>query len=304
MPSGLLLLNKPAGVRSSVCCSIAKRRLGRAIKVGHGGALDSTAEGLLVLLVGGATRACELVMSLSKVYEADLALGEERTTDDYSGEPVFSGEIPPGSASLLKRLLPSFMGLRMQTPPDISAVKVDGVRAHKLARLGESAFLSGRPVFVRSIALKKSAGDETIHTLKVVCGKGTYIRSLARDIGRKLGCGAYVYRLVRISTGSMSLETAISYEELANGEVDLLSRLTPLSRLADNFHLYRGDDKVLRRLKDGLEVRLSDLDFSQEGSVSPTYGAVVISGGHFSFGRIRPEGLFVPVTNIAGEEIE
>ncbi len=303
MPSGLLLLNKPAGVRSSVCCSVARRRLGRAIKVGHGGALDSTAEGLLVLLVGGATRACELVMSLPKVYEADLALGEERTTDDYSGEPVFSGEIPPGAASLLERVLPSFMGLRMQTPPDISAVKVDGVRAHKLARSGESALLSGRPVFVRSISLEKSAG-EAIHTLKVVCGKGTYIRSLARDIGRKLGCGAYISRLVRISTGSMSLETAISYEELGDGGVDLLSRLTPLSRLAENFHLYRGDDKALRRLKNGLEVRLSDLDFSQEGSVSPKYGAVVVSRGHFSFGRIQPEGFFVPVANIAGEEIE
>jgi tRNA pseudouridine(55) synthase len=150
---GVLLLDKPEGIRSTVCVAALRRRLGKGVKVGHGGTLDSTAEGLLVLLVGGATRTSDLVMGLPKVYDVRFRLGEERSTDDFSGDTVFSGPVPQDAAGRIAALLPSFLGTRLQTPPDISAVRVNGKRAHRIARSGESPVISSRPVHISSIRL-------------------------------------------------------------------------------------------------------------------------------------------------------
>lgn len=304
MPSGLLLLNKPAGVRSTVCVAIAKRRFQREFKIGHGGTLDSTAEGLLVLLVGGATRTSDLVMSLPKLYEATFLLGEERSTDDYSGETVFTGKVPDNACDLIKAILPAFYGVRIQTPPGISAVRVDGKRAHSLVRSGGNVSLSGRPVFVRSVSLLPGESGRNSFNLRVVCGKGTYIRSIVRDIGRILGCGAYILRLIRKRTGSLSVDQALSFEEFQNGEKDLRSRIYPLSRFAENFYCYDADAETTRILQTGVAVRLSSLRFAHEGTLSPLRGTAVRGNGLFSFGRIVREGAYEPKINIALEETE
>ena len=304
MPSGLLLLNKPAGVRSTVCVAIAKRRLNREFKIGHGGTLDSTAEGLLVLLIGGATRTSDLVMSLPKLYEATFMLGEERSTDDYSGEPVFKGDVPDDAWTRIEAFLPSFFGVRLQLPPGISAVRVGGRRAHAVVRSGEELSLRSRPVFVRSISLLPGEEIRNVFTIRVLCGKGTYIRSIVRDIGRLLGCGAYVLRLVRKHTGLLSLEQALSFEEFQNGSADLRSHLFPLSRFAENFYCYEADEEKACRLRDGLAVSLSSLRFLYGGILSPYKGAVVRGTNLFSYGRILREGFFKPKTNIDLEETE
>lgn len=304
MPGGILLINKPAGVRSSVCCAIAKRRLNNRYKIGHGGTLDSTAEGLLILLVGGATRASDFVMSLPKVYDAFFFLGEERSTDDYTGDIVFSGNVPDSAEGAIRALLPSFYGVRMQTPPDISAVKVKGKRAHKLTRSGEVPALCGRPVFIRFISLQAGQGRQDVFRLRIICGKGTYVRSVVRDIGRLLGCGAHIVRLVRESIGTFSLESALSYESLEDEGLDLLSKTRPLSSLAENYYRYEAGLEETKLLWSGVAVKLCSLGLSQPGTVSPQYGTVVLGKGLFSFGHILPGALFKPVTNISAEGTE
>ncbi|HPE66428.1 MAG TPA: tRNA pseudouridine(55) synthase TruB [Synergistales bacterium] len=298
MPSGLLLLNKPAGVRSAVCVAIAKRRLNREFKIGHGGTLDSTAEGLLVLLIGGATRTSDLVMSLPKLYEAAFTLGEERSTDDYSGDTVFEGRVPNDARARIEAALPSFLGVRLQLPPGISAVRVGGRRAHAVVRSGEELSLRSRPVFVRSISLLPGEEMKNVFTIRVLCGKGTYIRSIVRDIGRMLGCGAYVLRLIRKQSGLLSLGQALPFEEFQNGDADLRSHIFPLARFAENFYCYEADEERTARLRDGLAVPLSSLRFSHEGILSPDQGAAVLGKTLFCYGRVLKEGFFKPKINI------
>lgn len=304
MPSGFLLLNKPTGVRSAACVAIAKRRLNRECKVGHGGTLDSSAQGLLVLLVGGATRTSDLVMSLPKLYEATFVLGEERSTDDYSGEPVFKGAIPDDAWARIKAVLPSFFGVRLQLPPGISAVRVGGRRAHAVTRSGEELSLRSRPVFIRSLVLLPGEETQNVFMIRVLCGKGTYIRSIVRDIGRALGCGAYVLGLVRKRSGMLSLEQALSFEEFQNGDADLRSHLLPLARFAENFFCYEADEENASRLRNGLSAPLSSLRFAHEGLLSPCQGAAVLGKSLFSYGRIFREGFFKPKINIDLEEAE
>ncbi len=148
-----------------------------------------------------ATRTSDLVMGLPKVYDVRFRLGEERSTDDFSGDTVFSGPVPPDAAGRTASLLPSFLGTRLQTPPDISAVRVNGERAHRIARSGESPAISPRPVHISSIRLTEEDGVDRSFALRLRCRKGTYVRSIVRDIGRALGCGAYVLSLVRRSIG-------------------------------------------------------------------------------------------------------
>ena len=198
MSCGLLLVNKPRGVRSAACVSLLRRHLGRGVKVGHGGTLDSTAEGLLILLVGTATRASDMVMALPKTYDATIRFGEERATDDSSGDVLRSRPVPADIEDRVRAALPSFYGVRLQTPPHMSAVKVDGRRASDRVRSGENLRLSPRPVHILSIAARQSPGSVDSWNLRIRCGKGTYVRSIARDMGRLVRCGAYVQSLVRV----------------------------------------------------------------------------------------------------------
>ncbi|MDI9369766.1 MAG: tRNA pseudouridine(55) synthase TruB [Synergistaceae bacterium] len=298
MHSGLLLLNKPTGVRSAVCCAMVKRRLKNRFKVGHGGTLDSTAEGLLPILVGAATRTSDLVMSLVKEYEATMALGEERSTDDYSGEVLFSGEMPQDAAGLVRLLLPSFYGLRMQTPPSVSAVKVKGRRAHRLARSGESFQLRERPVYIRSISLIAPAGSDGDLRLRIVCGKGTYIRSIVRDIGRMVGCGAHTIALTRKRVGDLTLDRAIPFELLQDDGADIIPHIMPLSRLAKNFHRYEAAQDATSLLRSGIPVRLSMLGPPRAGDFVAGNGTIVMGDGLFCYGTISADGHFVPSVNI------
>jgi tRNA pseudouridine55 synthase len=220
MACGLLLLNKPEGVRSTVCVAALRRALPGRQKVGHGGTLDSTAQGLLILLVGGATRASELVMGLPKIYDVEIRLGEERSTDDYSGEVSFSGPVPQDAAELAEVFLPSFLGTRLQVPPAVSAIHVNGVRAHALSRSGKEPVIQPRPVRVTDIRILSGPkeGNDTLK-LRIRCSRGTYVRSVVRDLGRRLGCGAHVSSLVRTATGLFRLGDALAFDELQRGSL-------------------------------------------------------------------------------------
>ena len=244
--NAIVLINKPTDYRSSKCVAVARKKLG--VKVGHAGTLDSTASGLLVLLVGNATRFCEFVMSLPKVYRAVIQFGAETNTYDYSGDIVSEKGYSSFDGRILPEVFYGFSGYRMQRPPAVSAVKIDGQPAYKLARSGQEIDMKERPVFFRRVKILSPYNpDDGTMTLEVHCGRGTYIRTLAHDLGKISGVGAYVKSLVRISTGLFTIDEANSPDD------DELIPL-PLSRLAENFTRIYVSQKDSRSFTNGMSI--------------------------------------------------
>lgn len=247
--NALVLINKPLNYRSTKCVSIARKNFG-GIKVGHAGTLDSTASGLLVLLLGNATRFCEFVMSLPKVYRVKIQFGAETDTCDYSGNLTAENGFAKVDARALNDALFSFSGLRLQSPPVISAVKIDGKPAHELARSGREFEIEARPVFFREIKIISPFDFETgTLELEISCGRGTYIRSLARDLGRISGVGAYVKSLERLSIGNFHVQEAndIDSEDY---------KVTSLSELAKNFTRIYVSEKDAKSFTNGMSILL------------------------------------------------
>jgi tRNA pseudouridine55 synthase len=231
---GLLNVCKARGYTSHDVVAVVRRALGTR-RVGHAGTLDPLAEGVLPICVGRYTRLVDLLGDTDKGYYAELLLGARTTTDDAEGEIVEERPVPALTAEALAPALDAFRGPIIQVPPAFSAIKVAGRRAYDLARRGDAPVLAGRPVTIHR--LEVVAWEPPRLTLLVVCSKGTYIRSIARDLGEALGCGAHLTRLVRLWVGSFGLETAVSLDEIqaaaAAGRCDdvLLPADTALSAL-------------------------------------------------------------------------
>lgn len=192
--SGWLVLDKPAGMGSTEAVSKVKWLFG-AQKAGHAGTLDPLASGMLPIAFGEATKTVPYVMDGAKIYRFTVAWGEERTTDDLEGPAVKSCEKRPTEAEILA-LLPRYTGVIMQIPPQFSAIKVGGERAYDLAREGETVEIAAREVEIGRLEMV-SMPEPGRAVFEVECGKGTYVRSLARDMGRDLGCYGYVADLRR-----------------------------------------------------------------------------------------------------------
>jgi tRNA pseudouridine55 synthase len=204
--NGILVIDKPVGVTSRDAVDDVQRRLPRGIKIGHTGTLDPLASGVLVLCLGQATRLAEFVQMMPKSYESQFFLGARSATDDAEGPITTTATSTVPSRSEVENALEGLVGLIEQTPPAFSAAKVAGVRAYAEARRGRSANLAPRPVRIDRIQV---VGYE-FPNLRVTidCGKGTYVRSLARDLGERLGCGAYVAALRRTRVGRFTVEDA------------------------------------------------------------------------------------------------
>jgi tRNA pseudouridine55 synthase len=217
--------------------------------MGHTGTLDPLATGVLVLCVGGATRLAEYVQAMSKTYRAVLALGARSDTDDADGAvtPV-EGARAPAEAELTA-CVAGFVGTQEQAPPAFSAVKVEGARAYDLARGGRAVRLAARAVQIYGIDILGYAYPEL--ELEVRCGKGTYIRSLARDLGERLGCGAHVRTLRRTRVGPFAVEDAVTLE--ADAE-QARARLLPAARAAAELPAVTLPPAELRRLSGGQDV--------------------------------------------------
>lgn len=192
--SGWLVLDKPAGMGSTEAVSKVKWLFG-AQKAGHAGTLDPLASGMLPIAFGEATKTVPFVMEGAKVYRFTIAWGEERTTDDLEGPVTKSSDKRP-SEDEIRELLPRFTGLILQTPPQFSAVKIGGERAYDLAREGAEVEIAAREVEISRLELIEIPTPDTA-IMEVECGKGTYVRSLARDLGRELGCYGHVAELRR-----------------------------------------------------------------------------------------------------------
>lgn len=194
---------KPKGISSFAMVARVRRFFG-VKKVGHAGILDPLARGVLVIGVGReATRRLSLEVAKEKEYVAELTLGQTSTTDDAEGEKVFVSDDQPDNKEI-ENILPQFTGEIMQIPPKFSAIKVGGRRAYKMARAGEEVELKARPALIKEIELLSY--KYPILRIRVVTGPGVYIRSLARDIGQKLGIGAYMSELERIRVGEFKVE--------------------------------------------------------------------------------------------------
>lgn len=215
--SGIINLNKPAGMSSARAVSFVKRLLPRGTKIGHAGTLDPFATGVLLLLVGRATRLCERLMDQPKQYEATIRLGATTATDDpESPELATPGACAPERPQI-EQALNQFEGRILQRPPAFSALKVGGRRAYDLARRGSPVLLQPRPVQIYEIELIEYAWP--LLDLRVDCGRGTYVRALARDIGAALQTGGYLQALSRTRVGQFPLEQAVTIDRLREDSV-------------------------------------------------------------------------------------
>jgi tRNA pseudouridine55 synthase len=224
MKSGILLIDKPAGMTSAGVVARVKRIL-KADKVGHAGTLDPDATGLLIILINGATRVASYAADGYKVYSGEMRLGVRTSTDDLAGNVLEQTDhIPPWTD--VDGVIVQFEGRIQQVPPQVSAVKVNGKRAHKMHRSGETFELAPREVDIRRFERQPGATPDTFRYI-VECSPGTYIRSLARDIGASLGCGGAVASIRRERSGHFSVDDALSLESMSWDAVQDWSALIP-----------------------------------------------------------------------------
>lgn len=208
--SGILNVNKGQGMSSHHVVALVRRGSGVA-RVGHAGTLDPLATGVLVVLLGHAVRVSEYVMDLPKVYRSEIMLGRSTTTYDAEGDTTATACVDV-SEKQVRSALARFLGEIEQTPPPYSAAKVGGERAYRLARRGKPVTLAPRPARVDRIELLRF--EPPTIDVEIECGKGTYIRSIAHDLGVALGCGGHVSTLTRTSVGPFDIEDAIDIETL------------------------------------------------------------------------------------------
>ncbi len=208
---GVINIDKPPGLTSR---QVVDRivRLVRPAKVGHAGTLDPLATGVLVVCVGHATRLISMVQEGRKRYRGRFILGQRSDTDDITGNVVIGGDPSHLTENHLAEQLPEFIGRIQQVPPQFSAVHVNGQRAYDLARRGEAIELNARPVDVLALRVTEFRLPE--FELEIECGSGTYVRSIGRDLGDRLGCGAVMTQLRRLSVGPFELVDAVALEEL------------------------------------------------------------------------------------------
>ncbi len=209
--AGLLVVDKPLGWSSMDVVRHVRKAAG-FVKTGHAGTLDPLATGVVVCCIGNATKAVERLMSLPKVYDTKIDLSAFTQTDDREGEREEVEVAEPPSEEALRAALEPFVGDIEQVPPRFSAVHVDGKRAYKLAREGKEVVLEARPVRIDSIELV--AYEWPIASLLITCGKGMYVRSLARDLGTSLGTGGHLASLRRTAVGPYTLDGAADAERL------------------------------------------------------------------------------------------
>jgi tRNA pseudouridine55 synthase len=227
---GALLIDKPAGPTSHDVVDAIRRQF-NIKKVGHCGTLDPNATGLLILVLGKGTKLSEKLMSDDKVYAGTIKFGEVTNSYDADGDLVSSLPVPLLTVEELNRAVEEFVGDIMQTPPMVSAVKQGGVPLYKLARKGVE--VEREPRLIHIYTYQFSDYQEPIGYFRVACTKGTYVRSLAHELGRKLGCGAHLHTLRRMTSGRFDVAQAIQFEEVLKLNIsELEQRVVPILRLA------------------------------------------------------------------------
>lgn len=250
---GLLNINKPEGITSRKVVDHVQR-LVKPAKAGHAGTLDPLATGILVVCVGPATRLIPLIQEQRKTYRGKFELGRRSDTDDITGQVTAVPEAREVSKAKIAEALPAFLGEIEQVPPQFSAVHIGGKRAYTLARAGEIVAIAPRTVHVHRIELLSYAWP--LLELEIECGSGTYIRSIGRDLGEALGCGAIMYELVRTRIGPFDLAGAVSLDDLDSGT--LPEKLLSPRLAAADLPMYSANEAECRRLKQGKRIAVKE----------------------------------------------
>jgi len=294
--NGWLIFDKPLDMTSTQ--AVGKIRwLFQAQKAGHAGTLDPLATGILPIALGEATKTVSFAVDGEKSYRFAVRWGVETTTDDTEGTAVETSDARPSRAAI-ETLLPRFTGEIMQTPPAFSAIKIDGQRAYDLARDGEEVILEARPVVIDTLRIVEMPDDATT-VFEATCGKGTYVRAIARDLGRALGCFGHVIKLRRTRVGPFGEDQAITLaelEELAqqdDGGVELMRCLLPIeSALAGMVELQVSSSDASRlRLGQPVLIRGRDAPIMQ-GEVYAVCKGHLVAMGEIARGELRPTRVF------------
>ena len=290
--SGWLVVDKPAGMTSTAVVNKVRWAMG-AKKAGHAGTLDPEATGVLAVALGEATKTVPYITDSLKAYVFTVTLGAATNTDDAEGEIIASSDHRPTDAEI-KAALGQFVGDIMQVPPKFSAVKIDGERAYKLARDGEDIELAARSLWVEELVMTDREDADHV-TLEMTCGKGGYVRSIARDLGEALGCLGHVRELRRIWSGPFEAQDGISVEQIdalaKTPELD--AHLRPLTEGLADLPEVKTTAEGAVRLRNGNPgmVLAHDVEYGDECWASLDGQPVAV--GVFKAGELHPSRVFV-----------
>lgn len=298
--NGWLVLDKPYGITSNDALGKIKRILSPA-KVGHAGTLDPRASGCLPLAFGEATKTVSLVMDGRKIYRFEVTWGTQTSTDDTEGEVIATSDVRPNETAI-REILGEFVGTIMQVPPIFSAIKVDGERAYDLARDGEEVELEARPIDVHRLDLVACPSPDKA-VFEAECGKGTYVRALARDMGQRLGTCGHVTELRRLLVGPFGEEDMVTLEELQEA-VEELEEGAGVEALVEEFILpVREALEHVRELpvslddagkiRQGMAILLRGRDAPLNADeVFASHAGVPVAIGSIEKGRFQPARVF------------
>jgi tRNA pseudouridine55 synthase len=284
---GWVVLDKPAGMTSTNAVSRLKR-ICNAKKAGHAGTLDPLATGVLPVAFGEATKTVPFVQDGEKAYRFTVRWGIETDTDDADGTVAAHSDARPAEAEIFA-LLPGFTGTILQLPPSYSAIKINGERAYDLARGGAAPVLSPRPVTIHALDLVDAGRDEAVFEAR--CGKGTYVRALARDLGRSLGCYGHVGALRRTRVGPFFETDAVLLADL-DDDAFCAKALRPVEAGLMEVPRVVVDSCVAARLRRGQPVLLRGHDAPFDGFAYAACGGVVVAVGAVEKGELIPGRVF------------
>ena len=285
--NGLLVIDKPGGMTSRDAVNRVQRWFPRKTKIGHTGTLDPLATGVLVVCIGAATRLADYVQAMGKSYSARVRLGATSNSDDADGEVTETPNAPVPTREQIDAALAGFIGNVEQVPPAVSALKIDGVRAHKLERKGLEPKPSARAVSIYAIRVTGFAWPYL--DMEVDCGKGTYIRSIARDLGAALGCGGLVQTLRRTRVGPFRAEQGVNVDAVP-ARVTLLPMMDVLAGMKQ----VRLNADEVARLRCGQFISLPADRVPPEGEELAILGdqAELVGIGVFERGLLKPQVVF------------
>ncbi|MBK0325979.1 tRNA pseudouridine(55) synthase TruB [Rhodobacteraceae bacterium F11138] len=289
--SGWLVIDKPAGPTSTAVVNKVRWAM-NAQKAGHAGTLDPDATGVLAIALGEATKTVPYITDALKAYRFTIRLGQATNTDDAEGEILAQSDLRPDEDTI-KEALNQFIGEIQQVPPQFSAVKIDGQRAYKRARSGEEMELAARPLWVEELVLVDRPDADHV-TLEMTCGKGGYVRSIARDLGQALGCYGHVLSLRRIWSGPFDAADGLTLEqieEMARSE-ELDRFLRPLEQGLSDLPELRCTAEGAARLRNGNPgmVLAADAEYGDECWASHDGRAVAV--GVYKAGELHPSRVF------------
>ncbi|WP_224825000.1 tRNA pseudouridine(55) synthase TruB [Cognatishimia sp. MH4019] len=289
--SGWLVVDKPAGITSTAVVNKVRWAFD-AKKAGHAGTLDPEATGVLAVALGEATKTVPYITDALKAYVFTVRLGQATNTDDAEGEVIAQSETRPSDAEIAAAL-PQFIGDIQQVPPKFSAVKIDGERAYKLAREGENVQIAARDLYVDSLEVLERPDADHV-TLEMVCGKGGYVRSIARDLGESLGCHGHVRELRRVWSGPFEASDGITLEtldEMAKSP-ELDDFLRPLEQGLDDLPELKCTAEGAARLRNGNPGMMiaSNAEYGDEAWAS--YEGKAVAVGVYKAGELHPNRVF------------